>query len=148
MNRLEKCITLKEKGYTYDKDTGKIYGTNKKEIQRKSIYGYISIGSNHFKGDLKGHHFAYFMVYDNVDFIVLDHINQIRHDNRICNLRTVNYQQNSFNTNAKGYTFDKKYNKWRSRIMSNNKSIHLGYFDTEEEAKKVYLEAKKNYHLF
>jgi len=141
MTRIEKCELLKSKGYTYDPETGKIYGISGKEIIRKDNKGYILL-SNH----LKGHHFAWFMTYGNVDFEMLDHINQIKYDNRICNLRILTNQQNLFNTNKKCYSWHNVANKWISQIGINNKSIYLGLFNTEEEARNAYLEAKKKYH--
>jgi hypothetical protein len=149
MTRLEKCEILKSKGYTYDPDTGKIYNRFGKEITRKNTNGYISIeGNKMFNGLLYAHHYAYFMTYGNVDFEILDHINTDRTDNRISNLRIVNKQQNHFNrSNVKGFNFVKRTNKWKSTIKLNGKSIHLGYFNTEEEAKNAYIEAKKKYHI-
>ena len=50
--------------------------------------------------------------------------------------------------NIDGYEvlIDKDQNKWRARISFNNKSIHLGYFDTPEKAYEAYCEASKKYH--
>ena len=79
--------------------------------------------------------------------IQVDHINGIRHDNRLENLRLVTNQQNSFNaTNTKGYSWNKLSNKWQSQIYINNKQIYLGCFEFEEEAHQAYLEAKKIHH--
>jgi len=146
MTRLEKCELLKDMGYTYNPETGKIYGELGKEIITQNN-GYIKIGSNHIKGNLSAHHFAWYMTYGNVDFEMLDHINRDKIDNCICNLRISNTQKNQFNTNAKGYYFDKSRNKWRSKISINNKHIHLGRYNTEEEARDAYLQAKEKYHI-
>jgi hypothetical protein len=146
MNRLDKCIALKEKGYTYDKDTGKIYGIRGNEILRKHKDGYINITLRSIKGELRGHHFAWFMTYGNVDFELLDHINRIKTDNRISNLRILTNQQNTWNSNSKGISYHKERKKWISRITKNRKTIHLGWYNTEEEARQAYLNAKKNYH--
>jgi hypothetical protein len=142
MTRLEKCELLKSKGYTYDPETGKIYGIRGKEIIRKCNKGYILL-SNH----LKGHHFAWYITYGNVNFDILDHINRDKSDNRICNLRILTNQQNLFNTNKKGYSWHNVANKWISQIGINNKSIYLGLFNTEEEARNAYLQAKEKYHI-
>ena len=142
MTRLEKCELLKSKGYTYNPETGKIYGVKGKEIIRIDNKGYIIL-NNH----LKAHHFAWYMSYGNVDFEMLDHINRITNDNRISNLRIINNQKNHFNTNAKGYCWNNNANKWQSYICI-NKTIHLGLFDTEEEARQAYLQAKEKYHIY
>jgi hypothetical protein len=80
----------------------------------------------------------------------IDHIHHeagVPLDNSITNLRVVNQQQNQFNTNAKGYTFNKEHNKYQSKICVNGKQMHLGYYDTTDEARNAYLDAKKIYHL-
>ena len=99
------------------------------------------------KYNLLCHHFAWYCVNGNCDTNEIDHINGVRDDNRICNLRNVNHTQNQWNrTKARGYTWNKPLNKWQSKITLNDKSIHLGYFTTEEEARQVYLKAKEKYH--
>lgn len=147
MDRLEKCKILKSKGFKYDPETGKIYGIKGNEIISKDKYGYIYISSRSFKSHLRGHHFAWYMTYDNVEFKMLDHINRNTSDNRIDNLRIVTNQQNSFNKVSKGYTWNKNLNKWQSQIKVNYKNIYLGLYETEEEAQQSYLLAKKQYHL-
>ena len=72
---------------------------------------------------------------------------EIRDDNRILNLRSVTHQQNQWNrTKAKGYYFFKRDKKWKSKIYLNNKEINLGTYNTEEEARTAYLQAKEIYH--
>lgn len=78
----------------------------------------------------------------------IDHINGVRHDNRLANLRIVTAQENSWNrTKAKGYYWYKRNNKWRSYIYLNSKKIELGYYNTEAEARAAYLAAKKVHHI-
>jgi hypothetical protein len=76
----------------------------------------------------------------------IDHkdINPI--NNNIENLHVVTNQQNHFNRNCKGYYFNKSRQKWQAQIKKNGKVKHLGRFNTEEEARQAYLEAKKIYH--
>ena len=77
----------------------------------------------------------------------IDHIDRNRINNHIDNLRVVTHQENHFNrTKAKGYCFNKKGMKYQAYIKFNNKSIHLGYYDNETDAKNSYLEAKAKYH--
>ena len=148
MTRLEKCELLKFKGYTYDKETGKIFGIYGKEITT-NYNGYIYLVSNDNFKKLYGHHFAWYMIYGNVDFIELDHINRITNDNRICNLRIADRQLQSQNRNSKGVVFRKDCNKYQARItLNNHKRISLGLFNNEEDAIQAYLEAKKKYHIF
>lgn len=75
----------------------------------------------------------------------IDHINRIKNDNRLENLRIVTHQQNQFNKDFKGYSKFK--NRYRSAIKLNGKTIYVGTYDTEEEAHNAYLEAKQKYHI-
>jgi len=76
----------------------------------------------------------------------IDHIDGNTLNNNIENLRVVSHQENNWNrTKAKGYSRFK--NKWIAGIRLNGKSIHLGLFDNEDDARNAYLEAKKIYHV-
>jgi len=77
----------------------------------------------------------------------VDHKNQIKTDNRLCNLHYVTSQENLLNRdwiyNAKGYYWHKRKNKWRAQISINGKQKYLGYFDKEEDARQAYEQAKR-----
>lgn len=147
MERIEKCRILKELGYKYDPQTGKVFGVKGKEITNKGKDGHISINlRNHIKGMLYGHHYAWYWVYGNVDFDELDHIDIDPTNNRINNLRISNRSQQTQNRKSKGYSWKEKNQKWQSQIMVNYKKIYLGLFNTKEEAREAYLNAKKIYH--
>ena len=78
----------------------------------------------------------------------IDHINRIKTDNRLKNLRYCTRRENQLNRdcvdNAKGYCWDKYAKKWKAQIKIHNKPIFLGYFDIEEDARQCYLDAKAN----
>lgn len=82
----------------------------------------------------------------------IDHINGIRHDNRIENLREATAKQNSYNrkalskTGVKGVYWNKKSKKWIAGICIDRKSIHLGSFDDIESAIVAATDARKNIH--
>lgn len=82
----------------------------------------------------------------------VDHINGDTLDNRKSNLRLVTQSQNQANrglpiTNTSGYKgVHKSYGKWRSVIYKNGRRIHLGMFQSIQEAAKVY--NKKALELF
>jgi len=93
------------------------------------------------------HRLIYIYHYGDIpDNLEIDHINRIKDDNRIENLRLVTSQENMFNRPANGYCWNKKCKKWKSDIVLNGKKIFLGLFDNKEDARKAYLEAKKKYH--
>lgn len=87
--------------------------------------------------------FAFIDNHDNLPYI--DHINRIRTDNRVENLRWVSSSENARNpTKADnktskyiGVSYDERSNKWRSRIKINGKDVHLGRYVNEEDAAKA-----------
>lgn len=74
----------------------------------------------------------------------IDHINGVRDDNRIENLREATNQENTRNRkNAIGITYVKKARKWQAVIGIDGKSIYLGLFTLKDDA----LLARKNAEL-
>lgn len=80
---------------------------------------------------------------------VVDHINNIKTDNRLNNLQIIsnrlNQSKDQWRHNRKslyvGVSFYTKKNKWVAKISVNNKTKHLGCFDLEIDADKAYKEA-------
>jgi len=79
---------------------------------------------------------------------VIDHRDGNPSNNRIENLRITTGQGNDWNrTRAKGYSWNKHSKKWEAQIKVNGRHIHLGLFDTEEQAREAYLAAKLIHHV-
>ena len=76
----------------------------------------------------------------------IDHKDRDTLNDRIENLRSVTHSGNMQNQIRKGYSWETNKNRWRSRITINNKTIHLGYFETEKEAAAAYQNGKGKYH--
>lgn len=82
--------------------------------------------------------------------LVVDHINDIKTDNRLENLQIITHRDNicktqgQYSSKYKGVCWNKKTNKWHSQIMINNKIIHLGYFTDEYQAHLAYQNALQN----
>jgi len=73
----------------------------------------------------------------------VDHINGIKDDNRIDNLRYCTRRENEHfkkrtNKTSQYLGVRKFRNKWRAHIGVNGKSLHLGTFQTEIEASLAY----------
>jgi len=86
--------------------------------------------------------------YDSSSDNVIDHNNGDPFDNRIENLNCVTQHENLFNnTTAKGYSWNKKNKNWNSYIRHNGRSVYLGTFTKESDARDAYLEAKSKYHI-
>jgi hypothetical protein len=149
MTREERCKLAIERGFTYDSETGLInnrYGKQVKTIDNKG-YCRLSLQTKNKFFILTAHIFAWYTVYKEC-VEEIDHINGIRDDNRICNLRSVTRSQNQWNrTTAKGYTYNKVHKKFQAQIYINYKNKSLGLFETEEEARNAYLAAKQIYHV-
>ena len=148
-------ITLEElkQRLNYDPDTGIFTwldsrsnvapkGTRAGCVNKISGYRQIRINRQTFRE----HRLAWLLSYDEWPKDQIDHINRIKADNRLCNLRDVTTSGNSQNKASKGCTFDKNMNKWKAYIGVQNVKKHLGYFNTEEEAEIAYQEAKKHLH--
>ena len=107
--------------------------------------GYISIRINGIP--YLAHRLAWFYVHGEFPAGVIDHINQIKNDNRIANLRSVTQVENGKNrkvrsvnkTGINGVRFcnDGRKNPWNARVMHKGKNLSLGHFKTLEEATKT-----------
>ena len=84
----------------------------------------------------------------------IDHINNIRTDNRIANLREATSIENNRNikirsNNTSGYKgvwYSKRRKKWRARITVDWRDIELGFYDSAEAAYAAYCAAVIKYH--
>ena len=72
----------------------------------------------------------------------VDHIDNNKLNNNLDDLRWCSLQENNRNrsicskntSGVKGVTLNKTNNKWRTQININGKNIHIGYYNTLEEA--------------
>ena len=107
----------------------------------------IEIGSKEYRA----HRLAWLYVYGDWPEDQIDHINRIKNDNRIANLRVATNGQNGANSNPKpsysglkGAHWHSRDKKWFSHIWHNGKQTSLGRFATAEAAHVAYCEASKN----
>ena len=103
--------------------------------------------------DYRLHRVAWALYYNYIPNVI-DHINRIKVDNRIENLRDINHQLNNLNSNKrkgltskyKGVYKHKLSGKWNCQCMVNGKKIHVGVFDTEYQAHEAYVIEMKKHH--
>ena len=140
---------LKSKLY-YNPETGIFTRiTTKKSNNKPSSNGYIYLSVNNKQ--YSAHRLAWLYVYGEFPTNCIDHINRIKHDNKIENLREASYSQNSYNKECKsksgykGVTWWERDKNWKSQITINNKNIHLGYFKKAKDAHNAYINALNKY---
>ncbi len=113
---------------------------------------YIVISISYKK--YQAHRLAWLYVYGIFPKYAIDHINGIRSDNRIDNLREATTAQNNMNSvtrcdntsGIKGVSFFKSRNKWRADASFKGKQIYLGSFDSKADAASAYQAFSKLHH--
>ena len=142
--------------FAYDSNTGifvrKISTSNcakTPEVQTNNInQGYCRLQVDNKR--YGQHRLAWLYMYGYLPENQIDHINGIRHDNRIDNLREVSQQCNSQNckqgkNNISGYigvSYHKATGKWQASICVNYKTKYLGLYDTIEAAAQARVDAE------
>jgi hypothetical protein len=138
---------------TYDATTG--YFTRIKTntlTGRTDKTGYVRVSI----GDklCLAHRLVWLYVYGEWPADCIDHINRVRCDNRLSNLRVVSRSENQHNrsvnrNNSSGQTgvcwFSPK-QKWRAYIKIRGKAKHLGWFCNFSDAVVARTNAEKQYH--
>ena len=103
---------------------------------------------------IMAHRLAWLIHYGELPPPFLDHINCVRTDNRIANLRPASRTENNRNGGMrknntfgfKGVCFCTQTGRWQAAITVDRRSIRLGRFDTPEEAHEAYRAAAERYH--
>lgn len=109
--------------------------------------------------DSKGyaaHRLAWFYVYGEWPSHQIDHINRLKDDNKISNLRDISIRENAENrlhqinskSKQKGVSWIERDKKWAAKIMANGKEFYLGAFKDMEHAIVAYETAAKIVHSY
>jgi len=115
-------------------------------------YKIVSLSKNGKKKNVKIHKLVseHFLL-NPENKLCVDHIDNDKTNNNFSNLRFATHQENSRNrsissrnkSGVKGVCFDKPSQKWRAQIGINNKLVHIGLFETLEEA-QIARQARAN----
>ncbi len=143
---------LKERMY-YDSETGLFNRLKNNYGKTGHLHksGYIKIS---FKRKMYYvHRLAWLYHYGVWPKNQIDHINGIKSDNRVCNLREATNTQNQYNTKKpknntsgyKGISWMKREKRWRVRINLDKKEICGGYFSDIEKAKEKLIKLHQEY---
>lgn len=157
----------------YDADTGKLYWIERprnmftKEFlhrswntRRAGKEALTHVSDAGYKAGIilkkgcKAHRVAWAIYHGSWPALDIDHINCDKTDNRISNLRLASPSENKRNTKVyknnksgfKGVFWGKSAKSWVARIGVSGSQIHLGKFNSPEEAHAAYCKASKMYH--
>lgn len=134
----------------YDPDTGIFtHRKNRGGIKAGSIAGNLTEqGYIRIKIDSKlyyAHRLAWLYIHGNFSIDEMDHINHVRNDNRLVNLRSCTKvdnlrNQTIYKNNSSGITgvnWHKRQQKWIARIRIDGQIINIGSFAHKEDAAKA-----------
>lgn len=97
------------------------------------------------------HRIIWMFVYGHFPEAVIDHINGIKNDNRLSNLREATFSQNNQNrgmlsnntSGFQGICWIESSQKWRASVGVSGRPKYLGLYLTKEAAFEAYLDAIK-----
>lgn len=133
-----------------DRPGGRVKAGDRAGTTHYSGYRYVTVAG----ATVTEHRLAWFYTHGLWPCDDLDHINRVRHDNRLDNLREATRSENCQNqpirkSNKSGVTgvyYHKVSGKWVATINANKKQLHLGVYDTLEEAVQVRRDAEREYY--
>lgn len=119
--------------------------------------GYVLVGltANGLRRIYRAHRLIWLHVTGAWPTNEIDHINQVRNDNRFTNLRDVERRVNSQNerlprknnkTGFLGVSWCAAEGNYHAQIHLGNRHCHVGRFATPESAHAAYVEAKRRLH--
>ena len=139
------------------KSGGFLWLVTTKRLKKGDVAGFIgNLGYRKIKIDTKAylaHRLAWLYIYGDFPENQIDHVNGVRHDNRISNLRDVTAADNMKNrrraknnkSGLYGVYLDPRTKRWVARIGVDKSVISLGGFEKKEEAFAARAEAEKKY---
>jgi len=144
--------------FSYDPETGLLYwrARGRGRIKKKPAGTLLSTGYVGIVADgkrLLAHRICWAIANSKEPADQIDHINGVRIDNRICNLREAKNSQNGKNmsiskrntSGVSGVSFDKINQKWRAYIRVDGVHLNLGRWPSIKQAKLARIGAEKKY---
>lgn len=156
----EKILKRLKSMFSYDKDSGEFtrivsVGGMRAGSKAGTVYknGYVRISVD---GKVyAAHRLAWLYVNGEFPVCGIDHINGVKTDNRMANLRVAGQQENMQNVRkAKSHSKSgllgvyKSRNKWAAQITVNKVKRFLGVYETPEAAHCAYMAEKEMFHPF
>jgi hypothetical protein len=147
----------------YNPETGAFYRYENAGRGRGKSGGLVGVNASTSDGytevrlsgrKYRGHRLAWLYMKGGWPSQQIDHIDGNRSNNAFKNLRLVTNAQNTQNvvrarsrskSGLLGVT--KARDKWAAKIMANGRLMHLGTYETKEEAHAAYLAKKKAVHI-
>jgi HNH endonuclease/AP2 domain len=122
---------------------GREAGQKTAQVQK---YLYVRLTINGRQRGIYVHRAAWALINGKYPPDEIDHDDRDGSNNRLTNLVAATRAENCQNVLAKGWWL--KRGRFAANIRVNRRTIHLGTFDTKEEAHQAYLDAKKQYHQY
>ena len=138
---------------SYDPDSGNLIWRERMSNRVKPGMAALSAAksSGHLHGFVRGvalqaHRVAWAIHYGEWPTGFIDHVNGVRCDNRIANLRVVDARDNAKNRRANKMKVSglphgvsqKANGRYFAQIQEGGRNVHLGYFGSADEAKVAY----------
>lgn len=144
----------------YDPETGLFHHKAGRKWVKEGTQAATAVGAKgyhtiaFYQRSYMAHRIAWLYHYGEWPGGLIDHINRVKTDNRIANLRVATQTQNCANSpaqkgnkaGAKGVYYLKKKKLYMARIKDHGKGVYLGRFKKLEDAQAAYERAAKRIH--
>lgn len=120
----------------------------------KNGYIYVAV----FDSKILAHRLAWALSHGEWPPHDVDHIDGVRSNNRLSNLRPATRSENMQNARKArasnkscgllGVSWSKAANRWSASIKTNGKAMYLGLFDCPKQAHEAYIQAKRELHPY
>lgn len=156
-------INILRDSFSYNSETGELHWKTRpsQRVKVGDLAGGRANSEGYLTVKLQGrvflaHRVCWACHYGSWPISQIDHINGVKTDNRIDNIRIATFTLNRENirkpmkTNKTGFlgvTRHRKTGRFEAQIQVSGKKKYLGIFNTAEEAHSAYLMAKRSMHF-